>query len=212
VSYEEMSHQSFVSAITEITSFENAYPSYVSTFDYIVPYLTSAFQTEGTLLTAVYYISEVVSGSTASATYSLATLDTVETDWSTVLYAVSSATFYSPTLSCYESVIASFAYSYPTAVESIWSVITDVTAYATEASTMAALEASYSTVVSALEEVYYAAYSYTSLYSYESSFILAAASDSSALTQYYYYAVEMSSLGSSLWWYSSSASSSASSS
>jgi hypothetical protein len=202
VSYEEMSHQSFVSALTEVISFETAYPSYYSTFYYIMPYLTCAWQTEGTLLTAGDYIEYILSSQTASADVSLDTLYSVVSSWETVLSAVGSAVYYSPSLSCDEDLIASYAYSYATVVSTLWSVITDVTQYTSQATYYASLEASYSQVVSALESVYSAAYSYPSLYSYESSFITLAESDSSALTQYYYYSSAASSDASSLWFYS----------
>jgi epidermal growth factor receptor substrate 15 len=207
ISYEEMSHQSFVSALDTILSFQSAYPSYSLTISYVLYYASSAFETASTLLTANSYISALISSSTASATYSLLTDLTVISSESTILSAVSYATYYSPTLSCYESVAESYAYNYPSVIYALWNVITEPSLYFTQASTYASLEASYPVLVNYLEYIYSAAYSYSSLYSYEGSFLLGAEYDSELLTEYYEVSQAMYYEASSLWWYSSSYSS-----
>lgn len=210
VSEEEMSHQSFVSALDTVFSFESAYPQYASTLSYILYAATSAFETESTLMTAAEYMEALTSSSVASATYSLSTDLTVISNEDTVLYAVSYATYESSTLSCYEQEIESYAYWVDDYVMSLWSVVESPSLYFAEASYYAELEDSYPSLVYALEYIYSAAYTFTSLYSYESSFIYAAGYDSQLLSDYYYASYSAYEDASYMWWYSSSSSSSSS--
>jgi len=186
VAYEEISHQSFVSAITELTSFEWAYPSVASTVSSIVCSLTSAFQTQRTLLTAVGYVSDVISPSYYSASVEISALLSVVSSIPTVLSYIDYVTYYAPSLSCYETAIEEAAYYYPNYVEELWTVYESPSLITSSFSYFSYIEAEYSTVAYAVEAMVSAEESYPALSYYEYEFLLGATEDSSLLTQAYY--------------------------
>jgi len=194
ISYEEISHQSLVTALTEVISWESAYSSYASTFSGIMSLLTSSFKTERTLLTAASYISTAVSPSVASASFAISSLKSIVSDITDVLSEISYVTYASPSLSCAESTVESYAERYPTVVSELWVAANSPSDIAkSSVSSYAYIEDSYPSVFSALLSIASATPYYSGLSSYESSFIYAASVDSSIMSQYYYFSMAESS-------------------
>jgi trimeric autotransporter adhesin len=198
ISYEEISHQSFVSAITALTSFESAYTSIASTVSSIVYSLTSAFETERTLLTAVDYVSDLTSPSYYSASIAISSLLSVVSDIPTVLSYISSVLYSSPSLSCYESAIEVAAYYYPYYISQLWEVYNSPSLITDSFSYYSYLEAEYSTAAYAISQIVSAESTFTSLSSYETSFISAASQDSSLITEESYASSDYSSISSAI--------------
>jgi hypothetical protein len=187
VSYYEESHESFVSAIDTILSFESYYTSSASMLSSIEQQLTTAFASYGTLLTAYSYVEDVTSPEEASATEAIYTAKTVVSDLTYVLSTLVSVISYNPSLSCAQSVIEYYATAYPSIAAYLWSVLDSDTYVAySEVSTVESIIASYPSLASAEDQMLSAAtYSvYPFSVTLESSFIYAAASDSSLLSQY----------------------------
>lgn len=188
ISYEDISHQSLVTAITELLSWESAYSSYASTVSGILSKLLVSFETQRTLLTAASYVSTAASPSVASASVAINTLESIVTDITSVLSEVSYVADAVPSVSCDESVVASYAATNPTVVSELWMAAESPSLIAkSSVSYYASLEASYSSAFSALLSIASETQYYSSLASYEYSFIQAASIDPYALSQYSYF-------------------------
>jgi hypothetical protein len=196
ISYEEIAHQSFVDAIDMISSFESAYPSYSSTLASIVCDLTQAFVTERTLLTAASYLQDATSPSSYSASQAIATLFSIVSDLTTIMTEVSQATYYDPTLLCYEETIETEAYYYPAYVSDLWAVYNSPSEITSKFSYYSELAAEYSSLAIAIYNVVSAESSYPLLDVAEYSFLRAAESDSSVLTDFESVTNELSTLSS----------------
>jgi hypothetical protein len=196
IDYEEMSHQSFVSAISEVDSFESAYSSIASTISSIVCDLTSVFETQRTVLTAVSYVSAATEPSEYGASAAIDSLFSVVSTITSVLSGISYVISYSPSLSCYESDIEEDAFLYPDVVESLWVVYNSPSLITQSFSYYSGLEASYSSIASALSAIVDDEISYSSLSYLEYSFILGATEDSSLLTDESYFSYDVYSVSS----------------
>jgi hypothetical protein len=187
VSYYEESHESLVTAIDTLISFESYYTSAATMLSSIEQQLTTAFESYGTLLTAYSYVQDVTSPSLASATEAIYTAKTVVSDLTYVLSTLVTAVSYYPSLSCAESVIEYYATAYPSVATYLWSVYDgDIAVAYSSIYYVESLVASYPGLASAdsllLSATSYSEYPFSA--SLESSFIYAAESDSSLLTQY----------------------------
>jgi hypothetical protein len=184
VSYMEISHQSFVSALNEISSFESAYSTYAYTVCTILSHLTEAFKTERTLLTAASYISEATSPSTFSASIAIQTLFSVVNDLTTVMDEITSVIHYVPSLSCYEQTIEYYGWYYPEYDQALWEVYNSPSEITSSFSYYSELAADYSALATALYHIVTEESSYPLLDVAESAFLTAAESDSQVLTDF----------------------------
>jgi hypothetical protein len=185
IAYEEESHESLVSAISYLNSWEAYYTSSASTLSSVEYNLISAFESYRTLLTAYSYVQDITSPSIASATASFLSAKNSDSSLTYVLTQVSYVISYLPSISCYESVIEYYAAAYPSVATYIWSVI-DGQYYIASSSAYSFqyYVDEYYTLYQAFEPILGGMIDYSFLLSLESSFIYAAESDSSILTQY----------------------------
>jgi hypothetical protein len=185
VSSMEESHQSFVSALNYVTSWEAYYTSSASMLSSIESQLTTAFRSYSTLLTAYSYIEDVTSPSEASASVGISSAKTVESDVTYVLSGLTYVLSRLPSLSCYESLIEYYATENPTIASYLWGVY-DRTVYVPSSSLtyVATMIASYASLAYADFMIVAGEEYYPSISTLESSFIYAAESDSNLLTEY----------------------------
>lgn len=197
ISSEEASHLSLVSAFDDIISWESDYTSYASTLESIESYLTTIFASDRTILTAASYVSAVTSASTVTATYSLVSAETVVSSITTALSYITYVTALSPSVSCEESEIESYALTYSTVVTEIWSAVVSPSTVVSP-SYYAQLEDSFSTLFYAITSIWSEVSYYPSLSTYEYDLIVAASTDSSLLTQWSTFTYQSSSVSSSI--------------
>jgi len=185
VAYEEESHESLVSAIDYIISWEDYYSSSASLLTGVESGLLSAFGEYRTLLTAFSYVEAITEPSEASASASFSSAKALVSDLTYVLSGVSYIISELPSLSCAESEIEYYAEEYPSVASYVWSVLDDeVYVSASSASYFASLIASYYTIYYYEAEICGGLIDYSFLASLEASFISAAATDSSLISQY----------------------------
>jgi hypothetical protein len=185
VAYEEESHESLVSAIDYIISWEDYYSSSLTLLTGVESGLISAFTEYRTLLTAFSYVQDVTEPSEASASASFSSAKDLVSDLTYVLSGVSYVVSELPSLSCAESEVEYYAEEYPSVASYIWGVLDDdVYVSASSAPYFASLIASYSSVYYYEQQILGGLIDYSFLASLESSFISAAATDSSLITQY----------------------------
>jgi hypothetical protein len=207
VSSYELSHESLVTAIDYVISFESYYTSLASTLSSIEYTLASVFASYRTLLTAYSYVQDVTSPSLASASADISSAKTVVSDLTYVLSSVAYVTEASPSLSCDEAVVEYYAVDYPSVATYLWSVDDGVTYVASSSiSYVESLVASYASLNYALLSICSAVYDYPSLTSVESSFIYAASSDSSLLTEFDTFSYAVAVYASSFYTFSSAGS------
>jgi hypothetical protein len=185
IQYYEESHESFVSALTAISSWESYYTSSSLMLSSIQSQLTTAFVNYGTLLTAYNYIQDITSPSLASATASISVAKSVVSDLTYILTQMTYVISQLPSLSCYESEEEYYAEVYSSVASYIWDVDDSIVYLpSSSVSYFQSLTASYPTLASADIHIMGGQIDYSFLYSLESSFIYAAETDSSLLTQY----------------------------
>jgi len=185
VSVYEESHESFVSAVDYLISFEQYYSSVASTLSSIEYSLTEAFASYRTLLTAFSYVQDVTSPELASASDEISSAKSIVSDVTYVLSDIAYVTALVPSLSCYESVIEYYAVDYPSIASYLLSVDDGVSVVASSSiSYVESLIASYPELNSAVVSLVYEFSYYPELLYVESSFIYAAYSDSQLLTEY----------------------------
>jgi len=143
-------------------------------------------------------VTDLTSPSYYTASVEISALLSVVSTIPEVLTEIDYVTYYSPSLSCYESEIESLDYYYPNYVQSIFAVFQSPSIITSSFSYYASLEAEYSTVAYAISAIVSAEVTFPSLSYYEYSFLLAASQDSSIVTQAYYIESSFSSISAAI--------------
>jgi hypothetical protein len=185
ISSYEATHESLVSALDTVISFESYYSSVASTIWEIETQLTTAFESYRTLLTAYSYVQAITSPSYMAATMAISSAKSVVSDVTYILSELTYVVSRLPSLSCAESVVEYYAQVYPTVAYYLWSVYDGyVSVPSSSLSYVAEVIASYPSLDSAFSMIVGGQIDYSFLFSLESSFIYAAESDSYLLSYY----------------------------